>query len=372
MVSNIDKNFWKGKRVLLTGHTGFKGSWLALWLKQLGAELTGFSLPPQTTPNLFELANVSCEMVSLTGNIHDLENIKSIIKKYKPEIIFHMAAQSLVQYSYKNPVETYMTNVIGTVNLFESVRQAGGAKVVVNITSDKCYENKEKREGYKEDEPMGGYDPYSSSKGCAELITAAYRRSFFSPGRFNDHKTAISSVRAGNVIGGGDWSQDRLIPDIVRGIIDKRTIKIRHPHATRPWQYVLEPLSGYLILAQKMWNDGIAFSDSWNFGPDEKDEREVEWIVQNFEKKWQEKINWTIEEDSKFHEAHYLRLDSAKARTKIGWSPVWKINTALEKTVEWYKIFVNAGNIKDITISQIENYENVLALKAGTNFQRMV
>ena len=360
MVASLNKNnFWKGKTVLLTGHTGFKGSWLSMWLKKLGANLIGYSLQPSTEPNLFELIEVSEGMISIEGNIHNFESLKNIFKKYKPEIVIHMAAQSLVSYSYKFPVETYMTNVMGTVNLFEAVRQTGGVKVIVNVTSDKCYENKERMAGYKEDEPMGGHDPYSSSKGCAELVTSAYRRSFFSSSDFSKHNTAIASARAGNVIGGGDWAEDRLIPDIVRGVLAGQKIKIRNPKSMRPWQHVLEPLSGYLTLAEKLWVDGPKYSEAWNFGPDEKEDKPVSYIVENFLKLWGDKAEWEIDkkEENRFHEANYLKLDCSKAKTKLQWIPVWKTDTALEKTAQWYKAFKEKDDLQKLTLSQINQYE---------------
>ncbi len=359
MVVYLNKNnFWKGKKILLTGHTGFKGAWLSTWLKSLGANVIGYSLSPSTEPNLFELIKVSEGMTSINGNVQNLEELKNVLKKYNPEIVIHMAAQSLVRYSYKVPVETYMTNVMGTVNLFEAIRQTTGVKVVINVTSDKCYENKEREAGYKEDEPMGGYDPYSSSKGCAELVTSAYRKSFL------EQNVAVASVRAGNVIGGGDWAEDRLIPDIVRGLLSKQKLKIRNPKAIRPWQHVLEPLSGYLILAEKLWKEGHKYSEAWNFGPDEENDKSVIYMVETFLKLYGEKADWEIDkEENKPHEANYLKLDCTKAKTKLNWVPVWGIDIALEKTAEWYRVFKEKKDLEKITLSQIEQYEKELLIK---------
>lgn len=365
MVTYFNKNnFWKGKKVFLTGHTGFKGSWLSLWLKNLGADVIGYSLAPSTNPSLFKLINASEGMISIEGNVHNFEDLKNVLKKHNPEIVIHMAAQSLVRYSYKSPVETYMTNVMGTVNLFEVIRQTGGVRVIVNVTSDKCYENKERSAGYTEDEPLGGYDPYSSSKGCAELITSAYRRSFFPLSEFEKHKVAIASARAGNVIGGGDWAEDRLIPDIMRGVLNKQKIKIRNPNATRPWQHVLEPLSGYLTLAEKLWENGPEYAEAWNFGPEEEEDKPVKFIVENLAKLWKDKINWeTDKQEDKPHEANYLKLDCRKAKTKLQWFPMWNTGTALLKTVEWYKAFEEEKDLKAITLSQINQYEKELVTK---------
>lgn len=279
-------NFWEGKRVLLTGHTGFKGGWLSLWLQSLGANVTGYALLPPTQPSLYEVARVGDGMYSHIADIRDLDRLVAVMRETRPEIVIHMAAQPLVRYSYVNPVETYATNVMGTVNLLEAVRQVGGVRVVVNVTSDKCYENREWIWGYREHDPMGGYDPYSSSKGCAELVAAAYRNSFFNPEAFGTHGVALASVRAGNVIGGGDWAEDRLIPDFMRAIMAGRAVVIRSPHAIRPWQHVLEPLSGYLLLAQHLWTDGPAFAEGWNFGPVDEDAKPVEWIVEQLTGLW--------------------------------------------------------------------------------------
>lgn len=283
----LSPKFWAGKRVFLTGHTGFKGSWLSLWLNSMGADLTGFALQPSSTPNLFELANIENDMTSIIGDIRDFDQIKKAINLARPEIVIHMAAQPLVRYSYQNPLETYATNVMGTLHLFESLRETIGLKVILNVTSDKCYENKEQGKAFKEEDPIGGYDPYSSSKGCAELVTSSYRSSFFNINEYNiTHNVAMASARAGNVIGGGDWSKDRLIPDFVRALDKTEALNIRNPKAVRPWQHVLEPLAGYLALSERLYSDGIRFAEAWNFGPDESDAKTVMCVAKLFAQYW--------------------------------------------------------------------------------------
>ena len=291
----VDKSFWVGKVVLLTGHTGFKGSWLSLWLQSMGANVIGYALPPPTNPSLFISANVANDMTSIAGDMRDFPALLSVVEKYQPEIIIHMAAQSLVRHSYANPVETYSTNVMGTVHLLEAARQADSVRAIINVTSDKCYENREWIWGYRENEAMGGYDPYSNSKGCAELVAAAYRNSYFNPASFADHGVGLASARAGNVIGGGDWAEDRLIPDIMRAITQNKPASIRNPHAIRPWQHVLEPLSGYLMLAEKLWKNGAAFGEAWNFGPNDEDAKPVQWIVEQLTKSWGEGASWVLD-----------------------------------------------------------------------------
>ena len=353
----IDREFWRGKRVLITGHTGFKGSWLSLWLYLLGTEVTGYSLPPPTNPSLFEAARVGELMrASHTGDVRDLDHLIRFMRDTRPDIVIHMAAQPLVRYSYINPVETYTTNVLGTVNVFEAVRQVGGTRVLTNVTSDKCYENREWMWGYRENEPMGGYDPYSSSKGCAELVTSAYRNSFFNPDNFNDHGVALASVRAGNVIGGGDWSEDRLIPDILRAIMADRPAMIRNPHAIRPWQHVLEPLSGYLLLAQRLWEEGPVYAEAWNFGPDDEDARPVSWIADYLTQTWGRGASWHQNKGEHPHEAHYLKLDCSKAKTKLGWRPIWNLERALKATIEWYRAYQPGKSMRTVTLEQIEGY----------------
>jgi CDP-glucose 4,6-dehydratase len=334
----IDKDFWKGKNVFLTGHTGFKGSWLSIWLTLMGANVTGYALDPPTEPSLYKEANIAqIIQEDIRADIRDLATVKKSIKQVNPDIVIHMAAQPLVRESYIDPVTTYETNVIGTVNLLEAVRSLESARAVVNITTDKCYENREWYWGYREGEPMGGYDPYSSSKGCSELVTSAYRLSFFNPEKYGEnHMVAIATARAGNVIGGGDYAKDRLIPDIIRGLQNKETILIRSPKAIRPWQHVLEPLSGYLLLAQKLFTEGVAFSESWNFGPEDSDAKPVEWIVKELCEYWGCGAGYEIKSSyEQLHEAKYLKLDISKARHKLGWTPKWGIKDALKRVVEW-------------------------------------
>lgn len=348
--------FWKGKRVLLTGHTGFKGSWLSLWLQSMGSEVIGYALAPPTNPSLFDVAKVSHGMTSIIGDIRDLALLKKVFSEHRPEIVIHMAAQPLVRYSYVEPVETYSTNVMGTVNLLEAVRATPGVKAVVNVTTDKCYENREWVWGYRENEPMGGYDPYSSSKGCAELVTAAYRNSFFHPDKYNEHQVAIASARAGNVIGGGDWADDRLIPDIIRAIVQGKPVNIRNPHATRPWQHVLEPLSGYLRLAQKLYEEGAAYGDGWNFGPNEEDAKPVQWIVERLTLSWGEGASWALDSRKHPHEAHYLKLDCSKAKAMLNWHPRWHLEDALEAIIDWQRAFRDGKEMRALTLEQIHRY----------------
>jgi CDP-glucose 4,6-dehydratase len=348
--------FWKGKKVLVTGHTGFKGSWLSLWLQSLGANVAGFSLEPPTTPSLFEVAEVGERMRSHIGDIRDFEFVRNVLKQEKPDVVFHLAAQSLVRYSYDNPVETYSTNVMGSVNLFEAIRQIDSVRAIVNITSDKCYENREWVWGYRENDPMGGYDPYSSSKGCAELVASAYRNSFFNPSDYAKHGVALSSVRAGNVIGGGDWAENRLLPDILHAIASGQKVLIRNPLAIRPWQHVLEPLAGYLLLAEKMWTSGQKFSEGWNFGPNDIDAKPVEWIVKKMTEQWGEGAAWELDNRDHPHEAHYLKLDCSKANSLLGWYPRWNIEEALRQIVVWHRAYLAGENMREVTLRQIVKY----------------
>ncbi|MDO8343861.1 MAG: CDP-glucose 4,6-dehydratase [Cellvibrio sp.] len=350
-------NFFQGKKVLVTGHTGFKGSWLSLWLQSMGAQVTGFALAPPTRPSLFEVADVGGGMTSVVGDIRDLAHLRAVFAEHQPEIVIHMAAQALVRYSYVEPVETYSTNVMGTVNLLEAVRGSGSVKAVVNVTSDKCYENREWVWGYRENEAMGGFDPYSNSKGCAELVTAAYRNSYFHPSTFNDkHSTALASARAGNVIGGGDWADDRLIPDIMRAITEGRAVNIRNPHAIRPWQHVLEPLSGYLLLAQKLYEEGAAYAEGWNFGPNDEDAKPVQWIVEKLTQSWGEGASWALDGGEHPHEAHYLKLDCSKAKARLDWHPRWHLDETLGKIVEWHRAYRDKNDIREVTLRQISAY----------------
>ena len=351
----MNPQFWKGKRILLTGHTGFKGSWLSIWLQKLGVNLTGYSKSIPTNPSLFELTNAENGMKSIMGDICDASHLQNIINEHRPEIIIHMAAQSIVRRSYTNPVETYATNVMGTVNLLNAIRKSEDVRVVINVTSDKSYEIKDGLQRYREDDSMGGYDPYSSSKGCAELVTSSFRNSFFNADDYSKHKTAIASVRAGNVIGGGDWSEDRLVPDIMRSILQKRTAIIRNPKAIRPWQHVLEPLNGYILLVEKLWNDGPNYTGAWNFGPNEDDSKSVEFIIEKISQKLGERISFKVEKNA-LHEAATLRLDCNKAKTKLGWSPKINLEVAIEWVVDWYKNYVQNKNIRRYTEMQIENF----------------
>jgi len=354
----VSNSFWAGKTVFLTGHTGFKGGWLSLWLQSLGARVVGYSLPPPTNPSLFEVARIADGMTSLEGDIRDLPRLTAAIAEYRPDIVIHMAAQPLVRYSYKNPVETYSTNVMGTVNLLEAVRQTNNVRALVTVTSDKCYENKEWVWGYRENEPMGGYDPYSNSKGCAELVTAAYRNSFFNPNEFDRHRLAIASARAGNVIGGGDWAEDRLIPDIMRAITQGQPVPIRNPRAIRPWQHVLEPLSGYLLLAQKLFESGPAYGEAWNFGPNDEDAKPVSWIVEGLTEKWGEGATWALDGGEHPHEAHYLKLDCSKAKSRLGWVPRWSLGQTLNAIVDWNRAYCRNGDMRAKVIEQIQQYQD--------------
>ncbi len=339
---------YKGKKVLITGHTGFKGSWLCLWLKELGAEVIGYALNPPTNPNHFEL--LKPDMISIIGDIRDGEKLINVVKCHKPEIVFHLAAQPLVRYSYKNPVETFETNVMGTINVFEACRNTESVGTIVNITSDKCYENREWVWGYRENDPMGGYDPYSASKGCAELVTNSYRNSFFNPSypltlSPSHPPILLASARAGNVIGGGDWAEDRLIPDCIRALLKGGKIVIRNPNAIRPWQHVLEPLSGYLLLGQKLLEGRKEFAEAWNFGPSEDGNATVGEIVAQVNKAWP-KIDYEINMiPDQPHEAGMLRLDCSKARTKLQWTPVWDGKSTVKKTALWYKFFYESNEV---------------------------
>ncbi|MFH7242862.1 MAG: CDP-glucose 4,6-dehydratase [Spirulina sp.] len=353
----MDVNFWRGKRVFVTGHTGFKGSWLSLWLQQLGAEVVGFSQPAPTDPSLFEAAQVAHGMTSLVGDVRDLEGLTQAMNQAQPEIVLHLAAQPLVRYSYQNPVETYATNVMGTVHVLEAVRQTSSVRVAVVITSDKCYENREWVWGYRENEAMGGHDPYSNSKGCAELVTAAYRSSFFAPETFESHRVAVASVRAGNVIGGGDWALDRLIPDMIKAFHAGQPVLIRNPHAIRPWQHVLEPLGGYLLLAEKLWHHGSDLVGGWNFGPQDDDAKPVSWIVDRLTTLWGNGATWELDGGSHPHEAHYLKLDCSKAKARLGWEPRLTLADTLEWVVEFYQGYYGGQSARDIATHQIQRYQ---------------
>ena len=353
----MNPEFWTGKKVFLTGHTGFKGSWLSIWLHELGAEVTGFALLPPSSPNLFELANVESGMSrSIIGDIRDPMALLQAFELARPEIVIHMAAQPLVRYSYDSPVETYSTNIMGVVNLFEAIRKAPGVRAVVNVTTDKCYDNKEWIWPYRENEPMGGVDPYSSSKGCSELITTAYRNSYFSFDKKSRDGVALASARAGNVIGGGDWAKDRLIPDIFLAISKDLPIYIRNPSAIRPWQHVLEPLSGYLLLAEKLYEHGEKYAEAWNFGPDQADVRSVGWIAEYIVDFWGAGARWIIDESDHPHEASYLALDITKARMNLGWHPRWPLERSLESIIRWHQATPRDGSVRSLVVSQIKEF----------------
>jgi CDP-glucose 4,6-dehydratase len=345
--------FWRGKRVFLTGHTGFKGSWTAIWLKMWGAEVCGYALNPTTTPNLFDAADVARGIQSIIADIRDFDRLKSEVARFRPEVVIHMAAQPLVRYSYDAPIETYATNVMGTVHLFEAIRAAGTARVVLNVTSDKCYENREWVWGYRENDPMGGHDPYSSSKGCSELVTSTYQKSFFN----KPDGVALASCRAGNVVGGGDWARDRLIPDIVRAYLKDETVEIRNPDAVRPWQHVLEPISGYLLLAERLWHDGQEFAGGWNFGPDKRGARPVREVADLIGRCWGFPRDWKdCSNPDAPHEAKFLFLDTAKAHVALGWKPRWALSETVAATVAWYQAVARGADAKQLTERQIGDY----------------
>lgn len=346
---------YHGKKVLITGHTGFKGSWLTLWLGNLGAEVIGYSLPPETTPSHFDL--IPSNGVSIMGDIRDRKKLQKVIADHRPEIVFHLAAQPLVRRSYLEPAETFETNVMGTVNILDACRQNESVKAILVITSDKCYENREWVWGYRENDPMGGYDPYSASKGAAELVTAAYRRSFFNNEDYGKtHETLVATCRAGNVIGGGDWSEDRLIPDIVRAIQKGETLQIRSPEATRPWQHVLDALSGYLLLGQKLLEGNTTYADAWNFGPSDTDTLRVRELCARFEALWPTaRFEWA-EEPPTLHEASTLKLDCSKAHALLQWHGKWSADQTIEKTVEWYRHYIENKEI--LSQTQLEQWRN--------------
>jgi len=356
---NNFQSAYKGKKILITGHNGFKGSWLSLWLKELGADVIGYSLEPPTEPNLFGALSLNEKIIHIIGDVRDETNLFSVFKKYRPEFVFHLAAQPLVRLSYTEPKLTYETNIMGTINVLEVVRKTNSVKVCIVITTDKCYENKEWIYGYREIDPMGGYDPYSSSKACAELVVSAYRNSFFNPQDYGKmHNVALSSARAGNVIGGGDWGEDRLIPDCVKTLSQNKIINIRNPQATRPWQYVLEPLNGYLLLGSKMYKDGAKYSSAWNFGPNDENIITVDELVKLVIKNWGSGI-YKVDNYNYPHEADLLKLDISKARTFLGWNPVYNINETIERTINWYKNFYNGvekEKLCEITVSEIWDY----------------
>ena len=359
----MGNSFWHGKKVLVTGHTGFKGAWLCLWLQRVGAEVVGYSLPPATTPNLFEAADVARGMTSLTGDVRDPAGLRAALAEHRPQFVLHLAAQALVRASYAAPVDTFATNVMGTVNVLEAVRHSDSVRVLVNVTTDKCYENKEWLWGYRENEPLGGRDPYSASKACSELATTAYRESYFTTATngTGSAPAAVASARAGNVIGGGDWAADRLVPDVLAAFADNRPVVLRNPTAVRPWQHVLEPVGGYLLLAQRLWEAGRPFADAWNFGPSEADAWPVAQIVDRLADLWGGTARWEQDPGHHPHEAHLLRLDCSRARARLGWRPRLPLDEALGWIVEWHRAWLGGGATRRVTEAQIDRFMRLAA-----------
>ena len=358
---------WQGKRVFLTGHTGFKGGWLALWLAHLGADVRGYSLDPYTSPNLLDEARIGSKIEDLRGDIRNPQTLEPALHDFAPEIVFHLAAQPLVRLSYADPIGTYETNVIGTARVLDAVRRTPSVRAVVSITTDKCYENKEWAWGYRETDPLGGYDPYSSSKACAEIVSASFRQSYFPVDKHADHRVGVATARAGNVIGGGDWSLDRLIPDLVRGFLSGQPVPIRRPHSIRPWQHVLEPIHGYLTLAEKLCGpDGAKYAQPYNFGPADDDARPVQWIADRMVHTWNEGkpdgVSWFLDEDPSVHEAGYLKLDASRARADLDWTPRLHLADALDWLVRWYRAHADGHDMQAYTLNQIMDYEALLKI----------
>jgi CDP-glucose 4,6-dehydratase len=360
MTLGVDPGFWRDRTVLITGHTGFKGAWLALWLQLLGARVVGLSRAAPSDPSLYALARVGEEMVEVAGDVRDFDAVCEAVIEQRPDVVFHLAAQALVRSSLSDPRTTYEVNVMGTVNLLEAVRRAGGVRALVNVTSDKCYENREWEWGYREYEPMGGHDPYSSSKACSELVTAAFRASFFA----GEQETRVASARAGNVIGGGDWATDRLIPDLMRAALAGETLVVRNPDSVRPWQHVLEPLEGYLTLARALC-ESPSFAEGWNFGPSAVDDRPVRWVVERAVELWPQRVRWTAAPPAASVESRILKLDSARARERLGWSPRWSLDDALARTVEWFQAYEAGDDMRSFTQGQIEAHAGELRREAG-------
>lgn len=352
----MSEQFWSGKKVFITGHTGFKGGWMSLWLTSLGAQVKGYALAPSTTPSFFESVGLAELVESEIGDVRDAAALAASVSGFEPDVVIHMAAQPLVRYSFDEPLETFEVNVMGTANLLQAIRGVASVRSVVNVTTDKCYENKEWHWAYRENEPLGGYDPYSASKACSELVTSAYRQSFFNPEDYRDHQCGVASARAGNVVGGGDWSPDRLLPDILRDFSNHQPVAIRNPHSIRPWQHVLEPLSGYLLLAQNLVSRGAEYSQAWNFGPDESGAKSVGDLVAEMVALWGGDAAWTSDDRSHPHEAQYLKLDCSKARNELGWHPRWDISQTLEAVVEWHQAFLAGENMREYSLAEIKRY----------------
>ena len=354
MLRAVNAEFWRGTRVFVTGHTGFKGSWLSLWLSSLGAEVKGYALAPYTEPSLYQLADIGSHLKSDIADVADFESLSQSLQSFDPDCIFHLAAQPLVKFSYENPIRTYETNVMGTVNLLEAARGCNALRAIVNVTTDKCYENREWVWGYRETEAMGGHDPYSNSKGCSELVTSAYRESFFR----TSGDVGVATARAGNVIGGGDWSTDRLLPDILNAYDDKKELVIRYPDAIRPWQHVLEPLAGYLILAELLCKDRKSYAEAWNFGPYDQDVKSVKWIVEYMATQFNNGLTWRVEDNIQHHEATLLKLDISKANARLGWKPKWSIDKALDLIVDFHQAWKTGEDLKSKMLHQIALYNS--------------
>ena len=357
---SLNRGFWKNRRVFLTGHTGFKGSWLSLWLSTMGAEVVGYALDPPTSPSLYQQAGIHSDLHSIIGDIRDYQKLKDAIADFKPQVVLHLAAQSVVRTGYEDPVGTYASNVMGTVHLLEAIRTLKHRCVVVNVTSDKCYENREWVWGYRENEPMGGHDPYSNSKGCSELVTAAYRDSYFAPEALEEHGVALASARAGNAIGGGDWTAFQLIPDLMRAFAAGQPCLIRNPLSYRPWQFVLEPIRGYLLIAERLVEKGAEFASGWNFGPVEDDAKPVCWIADTLSTKWGRGSSWVRDSGYAPSEARALKLDASKSAAFLGWRPVLRIEQTLSWIVEWYQALENNADMRSVTLEQIRRYESLL------------
>ena len=356
VMHSLFSGIYKDKTVLVTGHTGFKGSWLVYWLNKMGAKVVGYSLEPPSNPNHIGL--IDLDIVSIIGNLNDQKNLHKIFAIHNPEIVFHLAAHALVRHSYDEPVETYETNGMGTLKVLEACRECSSVKAIINVTSDKAYENREWPWGYREIDSMGGYDPYSSSKGCVELLTSSYRNSYFNLDDYGvKHNTLLASCRAGNVIGGGDWAEDRLVPDMIRAISKGESVEIRNPDAIRPWQHVLEPLSGYLKLVEKLHSNGTDFSEGWNFGPHDNEAKTVSWTIERLTQIWGSGAKWSRDHQQHPHEATYLKLDCSKAHSRLDWHPAWNIDLTLEKIVEWHKAFNQGADMRQMTLSQINSFQ---------------